>query len=357
MKEFFFLHPTYKSVLALGAESAGNYCFFDNNKISYFEDLGDLLLDQNFRKYKKSLQDFLEKNNFKPNVILVDFYSDFKTSQFGQDLAKRYSADLVTVQHHFAHAASVYLEDLTRPENFIAIACDGTGLGLDGKIWGGEAITYKNIKFKRVASLEEHRLMSGDMSIEFPARMLVSILLKIYPAEKVWQFVNKYFTNQEFTVFKNQWQQDFNCVVTSSTARVLDAVAVLLGFAENKRDYKHQPVDLLEKNSTRAYDLEPEIKNNQLSTSFLFKYLVANLDQDKQRLAATAQVYLAQGLYKLAKQQDIEPIYFSGGMANNKLMSEYLFSQGVKVNQKIPRGDGGISVGQLMYYFLTNPGD
>jgi hydrogenase maturation protein HypF len=158
----------------------------------------------------------------------------------------------------------------------------------------------------------------------------------------------------------NQLQQNFNCQETSSTGRVLDAVSVLLGFCKNKREYKHEPIDLLEKNSTEPYaDIKPKIK--KLTTGYclltvpLFEYLIKNLHQDKKRLAATAQLYIAKGLHEIVKKS--QNVYFAGGMANNKIISSYLKSRGVITNKKIPCGDAGISFGQIWHCLLADAGD
>ena len=63
-----------------------------------------------------------------------------------------------------------------------------------------------------------------------------------------------------------------------------------------------------------------------------------------------------------------DKFYLAGGLANNKIISKYLISKGAIVNQKIypdnlsrnkfigvPRGDAGISFGQIFYHLLADP--
>jgi len=119
----------------------------------------------------------------------------------------------------------------------------------------------------------------------------------------------------------------------------------------------------------------------------LFEYLVKNLHKDKKRLAATAQLYISQGLYEIIKNSchperspysdEVEgstckyhqrystedsstplryaqnDIFTAGGIANNKIISEYLISQGTYANNRIPRGDAGLSFGQIFYYLIS----
>lgn len=347
-----------KIILALGAESAGNFSVYQNSKIYLSENFGDLLEVNNFNKFKEAVSIFLNENNITPNIILVDLHPLFVTTELGNILGKKYNAEVITVQHHLAHIFSAIGENINTsiPDKVTGIACDGTGYSFDGEIWGGEIfnIDILNKKIDRIGHLEDQILIGADLAIKEPARMLISVLSKFLKKEDIYKYIDKYYTENQFELLYNQLKQNFNCVKSSGTGRVLDAVSVLLGFTNNQRKYKHEPIDLLEKNSTTPYDLEPIINNNVLSTTEIFKYIIENLDKDKTKLAATAQLYIAKGLFEIAKTNN-NPIYFSGGMANTKIMSEYLISQGILVNKKVPRGDAGLSFGQIFFYhFIYN---
>ncbi len=274
----------------------------------------------------------------------------------------------------------------------------------------------QKMEIKRIGSLEEQIMIGGDLTVREPARMLVAMLAKITNSKLqitnktqntnfkqlqnskikknfIHKFVKKFYTRNEFELLYNQVEQGFNCQTTTSTGRILDAVSVLLGFAGNERKYKHEAVGKLEQNSTVPYSLEPKIissviaseakqshgdiasqrllrhsapRNDTravLDTGYLFEYLIKNIKKDKKRLAATAQLYIAKGLYELINLYAIShtpyairhkpfAIFAAGGMTNNKIISEYLEKQGVYLAKKIPRGDEGIAVGQIVYFLL-----
>ena len=90
-----------------------------------------------------------------------------------------------------------------------------------------------------------------------------------------------------------------------------------------------------------------------LQTTPLFEHLLHNT-QEKGKLAATAQMYIAKGLFQIAqkaqKTKDV-PIVFSGGVAYNKMISEYLLTQGALAHKELPAGDGCICYGQA---YLAN---
>lgn len=78
------------------------------------------------------------------------------------------------------------------------------------------------------------------------------------------------------------------------------------------------------------------------------------MTKDKGRLAATAQTYLAKGLYMIAKEaakQKKKKIVFSGGVAYNEMISGFMIKKKVLLNYEVPCGDGGISFGQA---YLAN---
>ncbi len=443
-----------KQILALGAESAGNFAVYQNGEIYHSEDFGDLLDEKNFADFQKAILDFLKKKNFKPEIILTDLHPEMKTTLWGQELAKKLKAKHFQIQHHHAHIFS-QLPILKLPpatsHRLLAtrytLSLDGTGYGTDGKIWGGECFRLQATSYKlqanRIAHLENQTMIGGDLAIREPARMLISILAKIksnkqdkktftsilrsievssitnesdFRKNLAYHFVKKYYSKNQFELLYNQLQQNFNCQETSSAGRVLDAVAVLLGFAKNERKYKHQATDLLEKNSTKPYlDLKPKITETQnskldidskfeirnskftLNTTYLFEYLIKNLHRDKKRLAATAQLYIAQGLHEIIKKHQIkntkkrktlktksfptsilrsievkksenflQNVILSGGISNNKIIYDYFQSKNILANSSdtsskaqnkktgIPLGDAGLSVGQIVCYLFEN---
>ena len=409
-----FKHTKNVSILALGAESAGNFSIYlshpyhsllnkerclvveterSNGKIYFSKDFGDLLEETNWKKYQKKVLSYLKDNKIKPEIILTDLHPLYKTTVWGKELAKKYNAKHISIQHHFAHIFSAIGDKLINYPNHqlpitnYGIAMDGTGFGTDEKIWGGEIFQVESRKnkaesIKRIGHLENQVMIGGDLAVREPARIVLSILNKFMDKISIYQYMEKFYTSNQFELIYNQLQQNFNCLETSSIGRVLDAVSILLGFCGNVRKYKHEPIDLLEKNSTLPYsDLKPKIifdekeKKHILLTTPLFEYLLKNIKKDKRRLAATAQFYIAEGLYEIllkchpefisgskkmpkpaywtSRQVRHDNFFISGGIANNKIISSFLESKGVYGSKLTPRGDAGISFGQIIYHLFN----
>ncbi len=375
------LHPLYKTTI-FAEEIAGKYNIphikIQHHIAHIFSAVGDQVINNDKTQNNKNCHSERSRSEVKNPVFCAKFTGSFA---FAQDDKQKAS------------------------NTFFGIAMDGTGYGLDGNIWGGEIFRISNDKFQmtnqiqnlkskieikknnfyieRIGSLEEQIMIGGDLAVKEPARMLIAILAKIpnppvkYSARRnltgqanlkaqkdfIYKYVKKFYTRNELEVLYNQLEQNFNCQTTTSTGRVLDAVSVLLGFAGNERRYKHEAARKLEENSSEPYELESRIMNYEsrkvLNTTYLFEYLIKNIKRDKKRLAATAQLYIAKGLSEIIKKipntkyQIPNTVFAAAGMINNKIIAEYLDKQGIYLSKKIPRGDEGIVVGQIVYYLLN----
>jgi len=334
-----------RKTLALGADVASSLCFTSDNTCRMLGPFGDLSYLENLDKYKTAISDLLKTQ--KPEQVVCDLHPGYHSVEYGKKLAERLLCKLIQVQHHKAHCAGVAAEHgLT---DYVGIACDGLGYGEDGKLWGGEIFNNN----ERAGHLEEQNQLGGDSAAIYPKKMLFGILTKFMDRKELQQF----FTKDEINVYSKQLQQKYNVFTTTSTGRVLDAVSALLGVCV-KRTYEGEPAIKLEQSSCQnPYALQPKIetqKNKQiLNTTYLFEYLVKNLDKDKKRLAATAQLYLVQGLYHIAVKFE-KPIVFSGGVAKNKIISGFMNKKGVLLNKKISCGDAGLCLGQV---YLANIND
>src|SRR5206468_9770230 len=84
-------------------------------------------------------------------------------------------AELLGVQHHHAHAAACLAEHVeTGPA--LALVFDGTGLGSDGTLWGGELLRCDLASFERIGGLEPVPLPGGEAAIREPWRVAAAYL-------------------------------------------------------------------------------------------------------------------------------------------------------------------------------------
>ncbi len=332
--------PASKPILALGAEMNHTFALFDGrDHIILSPHLGNTSDPDSFTRFTDTLESFLAFTGIQPETIVIDAHPGYRTSEYGVELADQWNIPLKKIQHHRAHAFGVALEHGLK--DFSAIVCDGLGFGDDGTIWGGEV--FENAQ--RIGHLEAHPQLGGDSATRFPDKMLYSFLRSFLPSDQAASFVQNQFSQNALSLLEKQYQEKFHAPLTSSCGRVLDAAAALLGLC-HERTYDGRPAMLLEAHSTEPYSLQPVFKGNILLTAPLFAFLIEHLNDDRSRLAATVEHYLAEGLYTIAEQTK-KPVVWAGGCAYNRLMTTYFLERGVLVNKEVPSGDGGISFGQI----------
>jgi hydrogenase maturation protein HypF len=120
-------------ILATGSELKTCFCIGKSNKGILSQHIGDLKNNETYEFYKDSLERFKTLFRFNPSLIAHDLHPDYLSTTCFEN----YTADKVAIQHHHAHIASCMAEN-NIDENVIGFSFDGTGLGDDGHIWGGE---------------------------------------------------------------------------------------------------------------------------------------------------------------------------------------------------------------------------
>ena len=84
-----------------------------------------------------------------PETIACDLHPEYLSTKW----AHEQGLPLVEVQHHHAHAAACLAEH-GEDGPALALVFDGTGLGTDGTLWGGELLRCDLESFERVAWLD-----------------------------------------------------------------------------------------------------------------------------------------------------------------------------------------------------------
>ena len=90
-----------------------------------------------------------------------------------KEMAQSAGAELVEVQHHWAHAAALMLD--AGLEEIVCLTLDGTGYGADGQAWGGEVLHATFDDYERVAHLEGFPLLGGEMAVRDPRRLVFAL--------------------------------------------------------------------------------------------------------------------------------------------------------------------------------------
>lgn len=355
--------------VGLGGELNNTACVLSGRKAFLSQHIGDVENIETMNFLADAIQHLINLTNCKVDAVVCDLHPRFITTRLAQEMAERNHWVLIRVQHHYAHTVALMAEH-NLPE-IICVCCDGYGYGLDGGAWGGEIIfaSRNSLEIKRIANLEEHLLIGGDLATIYPLRMAASILHGKIDVES-WLLSLKQFLphgGNEVKLIMHQLRRGGG-VKTTSCGRVLDAIAATLGICY-ERTYEGEPAMKLEStavNGRNVLGLNPIIYGNVLNTTELLLEIFEKRGSYSPRdLAYSAHYYLAKGLATLAIEKALEHsvkvVGFSGGVACNqiftKIMREMIESAGLKfiVHENIPPGDGGLSFGQAVYGGFFNP--
>ena len=292
------------------------------------------------------------------DTIACDMHPHFFTTRLAHELAEKYDAEVIPIQHHHAH--SIALANDSAIDEMIVIAADGVGYGSDGTSWGGE-ILYTDVKnFERMGHLQPQMMPGGDVATKHPARMLASIL----DDEDLIKNYSNYFKYGEIEI-KNIFKQinaGINVGKTTSTGRILDSMAVALEIC-HERTYEGECSMKLESAayySTKDIEIPIIIEDNILNTSEILKEVVKlyQSGEKKADVAAAGQNAIARGLSKLAIQSAdkkyIKEIGATGGVFYNEAITNTvkncIENNGFNFikHKNTCAGDGSVSLGQAI---------
>lgn len=355
--EPFFADINIEGLLAFGAEKVNTFALGKDNTIIQSQYIGDLKNWETLEFYKESLERFQHLFRFTPKQLVCDLHPDYMSSREAEKMALKDSLPLLKIQHHHAHAAACMLEYRLN-EPVIAIIWDGTGLGDDNKVWGGEFFLCDRKEYKRLSHLEYIPMPGGDKASEEPWRMAVSYLhhfgLRI-PKD----FIGRIGETKVNTLIA-MIEKGINTPYTSGAGRLFDAFASILGLCDISTRQAEAPVLLEQAAIDNFEDRYPiDISKNPVTTDTLFKGVLNDLQKNTDIRLITAKIHntLAYLILEKSKQYlketNTTKVIISGGCFQNKRLTEQLqilFSEEeipLYIPSKIPCNDSGIAVGQI----------
>ena len=279
-----------------------------------------------------------------PSMVAIDLHPGYSNRKLARRLSEEYHADVVEIQHHWAHAASLMIENSV--DRCVTLTLDGTGHGDDGTAWGGEVLDATFDGYERVGHLQGIPLLGSEKAL-YDLRRLRFAIDAINGAE------NHDFTDSESAVLMKLMQKS---VTSSSMGRYLDAISYSLGVCQH-RDYDGEPamkVEPLLNNGHLIDGYEVQTRNGVVMTAEQFSHI----DQDHRREdIAYSMVYnvmrsLVDIAVERADAEGVEHIGLTGGVSYNGAIARMFEDMVISsrhvplMHREVPNGDGGISVGQ-----------
>lgn len=373
-------------VLACGPEQKHTFTITRNDSAFVSQHLGDLEDARTSAAFHEALATYQHIFRLTPAHLAADLHPEYLSTKFARAHAEKIGAPLDFVQHHHAHIVAVTGE-YDVPQRVVGLALDGTGLGDDGTLWGGEVLTCDWRTYTRAAHLSYLKLPGGKSAIKNPDRIAYAYLyergLLDHPGARalVARFVKQGEADKtgqaDGALLQKMVDKGLNTPVSSSLGRLFDMLAALTGVCTTAT-YEGEPAILLE---ACAHALSAEQVAHEEARGEWKRLALAATEHDGMReleihgligevldgLARSEEVArlawrihraLAQGfadeaLYQ-AKREGLTTVALGGGCFMNRLLLEQvtraLEDAGltVLVSQKLPQNDGCISYGQAI---------
>lgn len=279
-----------------------------------------------------------------PAAVAVDLHPGYANWRLGRRLAEESGAELVEVQHHWAHAASLMADN--HLEGCVTLTLDGTGHGDDGMAWGGEVLSTDYSGYSRAAHLEYIPLLGSERAL-YDLRRLKFAIDTMNGTE------NHDFPDRDAAVLSKLMDRS---VRSSSMGRLLDALAYALGVCR-ERTYDGEPAMRLEPLLARGKlvdGFETETVNGVVRTAHLFDRIDGSVKRED---AAYSIVYnvmseLVESSIQESDRTGLDHIGITGGVSVNSVITRMFEDMVISslhpiaMHRDVPNGDGGISVGQ-----------
>lgn len=351
-------------IFAAGAEL--NHCFAigKGNEILLSQHIGDLKDPATYEFFDESAQRLCRLFRVEPGRAACDLHPDYLSTRYAHDLR----LPVEQVQHHHAHIAAAMAE-FHLEKSVIGICWDGTGLGTDGTIWGGEFLHADFYSFGRYGHFGHIPLPGGDKAAEDIWRTGASLLYRVY-GDDIWKlrlpFADEVRHRPEWPLMYQAIDRKLNAPLSSSVGRLFDAAAAITGLCSRNSFHAEAPMRLESAidhtvSDSYRYSIQPAGEESGpavVNTAPLIRDMVADLQQETPLPVISARFHntlAAIAVDMVARMQDhygTSTVVLSGGVFQNRYLlekteSELQKSVDVYSPLKIPCNDAGIALGQL----------
>jgi hydrogenase maturation protein HypF len=336
-----------KKILSLGANQKSTISLAFDDKIVLSPYIANLDGLKSIEYFNRTIETFKRFYDFKPDVIVYDMHNGYESSKIANQIKLKYpNIEFVQVQHHLAHLYSVKAEFNLPNNKYIGFIFDGTGLGIDNKLWGGEVF----VENKRKYHFKPIKLLGGEKAIKECKRVALGLLFQIYTLDEIFDLdipTIKSFKEGEIRLLHNMYNKDLNSPSSSSVGRLFDAIASISGICQ-VQSYEGEAGLLCEMKynyNVKEY-FDYSIDNNIIDIKFEF---------DSDNIVSKFINTLVKIIIDICQFENL-PMILSGGVFQNKTLLELIINEckikniGYYYNQQIPTNDSGVSVGQIKYY-------
>jgi len=361
-------HPLERPVLACGALKKNAFCLASGGEAflgPHIGDLENLATMESFEGAVARMERFLRLT---PAVVAHDLHPEMLSTRYALERARAGGLQAVAVQHHHAHVASAMAErGLEGP--VLGLAWDGTGLGADGRAWGGELLLCTYASSRRLATLRPLPLPGGDQAVRQPWRLALALLADALGPDLGGLDLSRLALFREVpaaevAVVRRMLAAGVNAPPAHGAGRWFDAVGAL-ALARPRAHHEGQVAVALDAAADDGpaepwpFALDrgaavPELDLRPMARALLGELLAG---APPGRLSARFHATLAEGARALvelaAAAEGGLPVVLTGGVFQNARLSSAVTTRlearhQVHGHSLVPAGDGGLALGQAL---------
>jgi len=342
-----------KPTLAVGPFLKNTFTLANNREAYVSPHIGDLDNLETLCFFNEMVEKYKNWFRIVPRLIVYDLHPDYLSTK----IAQKMPGEKVGVQHHTAHFASCMGENGVTSKT-IGIIFDGTGYGLDGRIWGGEFFVGDLVNQQRVAHLQYLPLPGGESSIKKPYRIAVAY------AQRLLQKDLCLASASETGIINKMLEDEHNLVYTSSIGRLFDCVSAMLGVTTEITYEAEAAINLeyIASPGVKAHYPFEIVKSDNLviEISSMLRAILKDLQRGVAKSKISAKFHNTIVAFSLSVADIVRQRYgtkkvcFSGGVFQNRhllnLMTKRFNARGFTVytHRLLPNNDGCISYGQVI---------
>ena len=342
--------------LALGGHLKSSVALALGNEAALGPHLGDLDGSAARDRLRQAVVDLQTLYQIPARHLAHDRHPDYASTLYAETL----NGARLAVQHHVAHALACMAEHGL--DHAVAVVWDGSGLGEDGQLWGGEFFQVRPSSIRRIASFYPFALPGGERAAREPRRVALGALLAA--GVDPWSSpAASTFSASERQLLASALQRGFHAPRTSSVGRLFDAAASLCGLLQVS-DHEGQAAMRVEHAarrgpaSPRPWEVAvlPMGELDRVDWRPALRELFAEKTQGTpvEELAGRFHATLVEAVRRVVDATSTEePIVLAGGCFQNRWLIEQVsagltrLDRAVYWPQRVPPNDGALALGQL----------
>lgn len=341
-------------LIALGGHQKNGIALSNGNQAVLSPHVGDLGTLSMRKRWIERLESWQALYQIRNPAWIIDQHPDYYPTFWAE--CEQPSA--MSVWHHHAHVVTGMVENGWLGREVLGIACDGSGLGPDGTIWGGEFLRVTVESFKRVGALRSFPLLGGEQATKELSRSAVGVLSQL--TDVPWEFLanRMQISSERCELLVGQTLRK-DTPRTTSCGRLFDAASSLI-LGINEVHGEGWGAMRLESTcgDSDCTDYRFDIGEGdilQLDWRPAFVELIADLlrGENPSVMAVRFHRGLSKAMVSLALLFDL-PVVLGGGVFQNQVLVEAIVNswpQGgppLGLPGRLPPNDGGLAVGQLV---------